>query len=70
MPRLKCKRCEKLFRGQLGWNVELRGGVVQFALCGDCQTPEENAEAELNAATLTYAKDELGRVVGTPKGVA
>jgi hypothetical protein len=44
-----------------------RAGVVVGALCPDCQTPEENAEAEINAATLEYQPDPHGRMTARPK---
>jgi hypothetical protein len=36
-------------------------------LCPNCQTPEENAEAEINLATIDYSVDDQGRMVGRPK---
>ncbi|MFJ7258202.1 hypothetical protein ACIQWV_38170 [Streptomyces sp. NPDC098085] len=36
-------------------NIEFtQGGPVGY-LCPECQTPEENAEASVKAATLDYA---------------
>jgi hypothetical protein len=66
-----CGRCDRQFdpsdadAGQ--WNAVLSRGVATGALCPDCQSPEENAEAEVNAATLRYGQDGLGRVRGWPK---
>lgn len=45
----------------------MKGGVVISVLCPTCQTPEENAEAEINLATLTYSRDADGRYRGHPK---
>ncbi|QHN17932.1 hypothetical protein GII35_14040 [Gordonia amarae] len=67
---IKCGRCRRRMRRLDGWNVELRGGVVVAHLCPDCQTPEENAEAEIHEATLDYGRDDLGRVIGSPKAAS
>jgi hypothetical protein len=45
----------------------LSRGVITGYLCPACQTPEENAEAEINFATLDYFVDSSGRVGGRPK---
>lgn len=47
----------------------MKDGVVVGALCPKCQTPDENAEAAINEATVTYGHDAGGRVTGQPKGV-
>jgi hypothetical protein len=49
------------------WNVVVEHGVVTSLLCNRCQTPEEFAEAEINAATLDY-KVIGGRLAGRIKG--
>lgn len=54
-------------RNDSGWNVTMRDGVAVGFLCPGCQTVEENAEAEMNVATTSYAIDPLGRVTGAPK---
>ncbi len=64
---MKCSRCGRRHRGQDDWNVTLKAGVVVGTLCPDCQTPAENAEAVINEATLRYARDKSGRVVGAPR---
>lgn len=64
----RCKRCGKKYRARGDWNAVLRDGVVLHLLCPRCQTPEENAEAEINLATLDYGRDAFGRVTGRPKG--
>lgn len=51
------------------WNAVFRQGSVVGVLCSDCQTPEENAEAEINMATLDYGVDEQGRALARPKYV-
>ncbi|MFG3545786.1 hypothetical protein [Streptomyces clavifer] len=53
------------------WNVEFMRGVPVGYLCPTCQTPEENAEAEVKAATLDYtntAADAEGRQKIAPAG--
>lgn len=52
----------------IGWNVEMKRGVPQWYICPNCQTPEQNAEAEVHAATLEYGRDTFGRIVGRVKG--
>lgn len=57
-------------RSAIGWNAVFRSGVVHSYLCPACQTPEENAEAEINEATLNYSAggvDWLGRVYAAPR---
>jgi hypothetical protein len=65
----RCSRCDRRYRGQAEWNATLERGVIVGLLCLRCQTPEENAEAQINAATLVYGRDRFGRVTGRPKGV-
>lgn len=69
---IACSRCRRKikFKRSTGWNVAMVQGVVAGFLCPTCQTPEENAEAEINEATLTYKIDAFGRTVATPKGVS
>jgi pseudouridine-5'-phosphate glycosidase len=65
---IRCSRCRKVRRGTDDrWNMTLEAGVVVGFLCPTCQSPEENAEAEIHAATLEYGRDPLGRVVGRPR---
>lgn len=52
-----------------------RGGRLHVwaGNCPDCQTPEENAEAEVNLATLDYSRavaDESGRLWAPPRGAS
>jgi hypothetical protein len=63
MPLIRCDRCRRRYRGQDGWNVVGDLGAIVGYLCPDCQTPYENAEAEIKAATLNYSRDSQGRVV-------
>lgn len=37
------------------WNIDFAQGCPVGYVCPECQTPEENAEAEVKAATLDYA---------------
>ena len=50
------------------WNVIVEFGIVTGLLCPDCQTAEENLEAEVNHATFDYTVIG-GRLAGRPKGV-
>jgi hypothetical protein len=63
----RCTRCQRRCRNPEGWNATLKQGVVVGYLCPDCQTPEENAQAEINEATLKYGRDSFGRVTVRPK---
>lgn len=63
----RCERCGRRMRSSAGWNMTLEAGVIVGYLCPGCQTPEENAEAEINEATLDYAVDPFGRIVGRSK---
>lgn len=70
---ISCKRCGKRVRatrkGIEGWNIEAHRGIVFGFLCPGCQTPEENAEAEINSATLDYeGADAFGFLRARPKG--
>jgi hypothetical protein len=49
------------------WNMTLAEGVVVGLHCPQCQTPEESAEAEVNAATLTYELSADGKIGGYPR---
>lgn len=68
---LKCERCPRVFREALPdakqWNATMKRGILVGSLCPNCQTPEENAEAEINQATTTYSTDAFGRLIGTMK---
>lgn len=50
------------------WNTEFKAGRPLWNVCPNCQTPEQSAEAEINLATIDYATDAYGRVVGKTKG--
>lgn len=58
---VRCDRCRRRARGSANaWNVTMDRGVIIGHTCPACQTAEENAEAEINEATLEY----LGRIPG------
>lgn len=66
---VRCSRCRARTRVGLPaaaeWNVVFDKGVLVGFLCGACQTPEENAEAVINEATLDYGSarwDAFGRL--------
>lgn len=70
-----CLRCYGHFNeysasDQRLWNVVVKTGFVVGYLCPQCQTPEENAEAEHNSATFNYDNswlDAYGRWWATAK---
>lgn len=66
---LRCKLCRNTVREAQsdGWNVEVRKGRVLWFLCPSCQTPEQDLEAQVNEAMLTYGRDDKGRVTGRAK---
>lgn len=75
MPRLPIDRltctCGRRFSWDTPdvdqWNAVMQAGVAVGVLCPNCQTPAENLEAEVNAATTDYHLDTWGRVRGNPK---
>lgn len=75
-PCDRCGRRARSLQAMTDWNVVLELGVIISLLCPDCQTPEENAEAAINEATLDYAVIDLPswtpggggtRIAGIPK---
>jgi hypothetical protein len=63
-----CRRCLRLMdQGEKNWNAQWTAGVLTGHVCPACQTAEENAEAEINDATLDLYKDEQGRMRGKIK---
>jgi hypothetical protein len=64
---LRCSGCNRRYRGHGDWHSTVRRGRVVGLLCPDCQTPEENAKAEVKAATLVYGVDRFGRLAGRPR---
>ena len=44
---IKCDRCRKRCRNMDGWNTDFVAGFVVGYVCPDCQTPQEDLEAEL-----------------------
>jgi hypothetical protein len=69
---IKCMRCERIEAADTpatnGWNIVYDEGRPTGVICPDYQTPEENMEAEVNAATLDYGTDEQGHLTASPKG--
>jgi len=63
---VRCSRCglRDLYgrSAKQGWNTVLASGIITGFLCPSCQTPEENAEAEVNQAMLNYRVDSFGRI--------
>ncbi|AOT57753.1 MULTISPECIES: hypothetical protein [Streptomyces] len=68
----RCTRaCWKDADDSARWNIEFSQGRPVGYLYPKCQTPEENAEAEVKAATLDYANtvpDVDGRQKVAPVG--
>lgn len=56
-----CSRCGERVRTTKAhaWNVIMKQGRPVGALCSNCQTPEENAEAEINEATIDYGRAKI-----------
>ncbi|MHA3020126.1 hypothetical protein ACXPWS_07600 [Mycobacterium sp. BMJ-28] len=48
---IRCDRCRRRCRNTAGWNVDMIAGLVVGHLCPNCQTPEEDLDAELNLIT-------------------
>jgi hypothetical protein len=67
MRIIRCDRCNRRPRKLDGWNTIDDNGVIIGYLCPTCQTPDENAEAEIKAATLSYFRDSEGRILTRPK---
>ena len=63
----RCARCGRRYRGHGEWNVSMTQGQATGLLCPACQSPEENAEALINEATVNYGLDAQGRVLGVPR---
>lgn len=60
---IRCDRCRRRLRNlsvDTTWNVVLDQGHIEGYICPNCQTLEENTEAEINEATLDY----VGRIPG------
>ena len=70
-PRLVCMRCGLVYDGGRSdaakWNAVFDRGALVGGLCPDCQTPEEDLEAQANEATIDY-EVVGGYVCGFPKG--
>ncbi|GJO37416.1 hypothetical protein NJB1604_02180 [Mycobacterium marinum] len=68
-PCDRCGRRARSLAAMSDWNVVVERGYVTGLLCPNCQTPQENAEAAVNEATLDYTVID-GRLAGRPKGIA
>lgn len=71
---LKCDRCGREeniheLTERHYWIGITKDGYLATWLCPDCQTPEEQAAAEVNDALLEYKKDDQGRMMGRRKGL-
>lgn len=70
--RLRCGRCLRRAPRDLeseaaeDWNGQWRHGQLVLVLCPDCQTPDEVAEAEVNAAELRVGTQDGGQFVADP----
>lgn len=52
---IRCTRCGRRLRGNAeAWNAQFEAGRIVAVICPSCQSPAENAEAEINDATLNY----------------
>lgn len=67
--KITCSRCGRISRATKAkqWNVTMQQGRLIGYLCPDCQTPEENAEAEINDSITRYGMNAFGQVIGFPK---
>lgn len=65
---IRCGGCGRHYFGEDEWNATMTAGHPTGYTCPECQTPEQNAEAEINDATLDYSLDEAGRVIAHLKG--
>ncbi len=64
---IRCGSCGQRWDGRdLEWNGVFKDGFRVDARCPDCQSPEDSAEAEINAATTIYGRDSLGRLTVRP----
>lgn len=50
---IRCNRCRKRCRRMDGWNAEFVAGVIVACICPQCQSADENAEAEVNEVLST-----------------
>jgi hypothetical protein len=64
---LTCTRCGTTGTDHGDWNGQFKSGRVVAIICPACQSPEQNAEAEINAATIVYGTDAFGRLAGRSK---
>ncbi|MEE8727436.1 MAG: hypothetical protein SOI04_07885 [Bifidobacterium thermacidophilum] len=72
MKTLKCGKCGRRFRERAFdaecWNVTLHAGIITQVLCPDCQTPEQDMEAQVNEAMLDYSRNPAGQIIARMKG--
>jgi hypothetical protein len=64
-PRYACQRCKRRYRGHGDWNEDRIASLVIGYLCPDCQTVEEDLEAQI-AEVLNHPSG--WRVVAPPDG--
>lgn len=64
---IRCDRCLRRYRSHGEWNVIARRGVIVGYAWPECQTAEEHAEAEINAATMDCYFDAHGLLRGSAK---
>lgn len=59
--KVTCSRCgERVLSAKAaGWNVTMKAGRPVGHICPNCQTPEEDAEAKINDATIDYGRARL-----------
>lgn len=62
-----CTRCGSTGSDPDGWNGEFEAGRLVAIICPACQTAEQNAEAEINAATIEYETNAFGQLIEKPK---
>lgn len=67
MSANRCVRCRRTVPAvPTGWNGEWKLGILKSVICPDCQSVEENIEAEINEATLSYVSKD-GKPASVPK---
>lgn len=67
----RCSRCNRRINKDPDANLTMKSGYLVGFICSRCQTPEENAEAVINEATVDYSSwttNAFGQSVGRSKG--